>query len=213
MARRQRGDKIGGGFVPMLHQTLDCAAWRSLSPIARLVYMALKRRARPETNGHVFLSIRDAAEECGAHRNTVMRAFRELQAHGFLVATKVGHLGAEGLGKATTWRLTEIGYPGGGPTKEYLRWLMGQDFPVALAVCSPKNQKPGTSEVQARHKDCAVSEHPGTNGVPSCHEFGDVPAIIDFKPVTSIVPHLEYAIGDAKADARRARASAQRTRE
>src|SRR4051794_26737026 len=93
--RRRRGQPVGGQFVPLLDQKLDCE-WRTLSPIARLVYIALRRRARPETNGKVLLSVRDAADESGVYRNT---AFWELQCLGFIVATELAHLGAEGMGK------------------------------------------------------------------------------------------------------------------
>lgn len=70
-----------------------------------------------------------------------MRAFRELQAHGFIVATQIGHLGVEGQGKATTWRLTEIAAPGIKPTKEFLAWKPGCSFPVA-AGNKPAAEKP-----------------------------------------------------------------------
>ena len=200
---KPRREKIGGVFVPVLHEMLDCAAWRSLTPIARLLYLALKRRARPETNGRVFLSVRDAAVECGAHRNTIMRAFRELQAGGFIVATEIGHLGVEGCGKATTWRLTEFGHLGQRPTKDYLRWSKGKDFEVAKAGSSPrKRQKPVTSGVQSRHKNGAVFERPGTNAVPPCHKSGDVSTLSGFRPVTEFVPHLEFAMGGAREQPR-----------
>lgn len=189
---RQKGQKVGGQFVPMLHQMLDCVAWRSLSPIARLVYIALRRRTRPETNGRAFLSIRDAADECGVHRNTITRAFWDLQAAGFIVATELGHLGWEGRGKATTWRLTELGFPGGGPTKDYLKWSPGNDFGVVKAASpTSQKQKPGTNEVHPRHNFCAVLPEPVTKEVPPCHQDCAVSGDFGAEPVTPIVPHLE----------------------
>jgi hypothetical protein len=35
---------IGGQFVPLLHATLDSPAWKAMSPGARILYLALKRR-------------------------------------------------------------------------------------------------------------------------------------------------------------------------
>jgi hypothetical protein len=203
MARKRGGEKVGGPFVPVLHDMLDCPAWRSLPPVARLLYIAVKRRTWLENNGRVFLSVRDAAEECGAHRNTIMLAFRDLQARGFLVAMEIGHLGVEGQGKATTWRLTELGYIGGRPTKEYLTWSTANEFPVRKAS-GPirKNQNPVTSEVQSRHKNCDVFEDPGTSGVPSCHKSSDVSALPGFRPVTDFVPHLESARGGGRKQPR-----------
>jgi hypothetical protein len=102
MAKDKKGGEKLLQFVPLLHQTLDCPAWCALGPHARLLYIALKRRARPETNGKVFLSTRKAADEIGAHRNTTLTAYRELQAKGFLVVGVLGHLGRDGMAKATT---------------------------------------------------------------------------------------------------------------
>jgi hypothetical protein len=41
--RRDKG-RIEGPFVPWLVETSACAAWRAMSPYARVVYMALKSR-------------------------------------------------------------------------------------------------------------------------------------------------------------------------
>lgn len=193
MARaKPRGEKLPQ-FVPLLHETLACQAWRRLSPVARLVYIALKRQTRPETNGTTHRSIREAAEECGAHRNTIAGAYHELQAHGFLVATAVGHLGVEGKGKATTWRLTELGHAGGRPTKDYLRWSPGNDYPILKpARPSARKQKPGTNGVHACHKDCDVLADPVTEIVTPCHKDCAVSGQYEARPVTGIVPHLYY---------------------
>ena len=172
---------------------LDSEAWRSLSPVARLVYIALKRRTRSngENNGKAFLSVRDAATECGAHRNTIHRAFWDLQAAGFIKPSTLGHLGVEGVGKATTWFLTEMGYPGGKPTKEYLTWTKGRDFTVIKAAAPSRKQKPVTIGVQPRHQNCDVFGEPVTGEVTPCHSSCDVSAVFEHAPVTPVVPHLE----------------------
>jgi hypothetical protein len=82
-------------------------------------------------NGRVFLSTRDAASMVGVCQRTAMKAFRELQAKGFIRVTQLGTLGSEGRGKATSFLLTECGtqekFEG---TKDYLNWREGSDFPV-----------------------------------------------------------------------------------
>lgn len=195
MSKRARNGnpRIGGQFVPVLHQMLDCAAWRALGPVAKLLYIALKRRARPENNGDVYLSLRTAAQEVGAHRNTVQAAFRDLQAKGFAEVKSLGRLGVEGVGKATTWILDELGTPGDPrPRKRYLAWSPGNDFPVTPGPKpAPKKQNPVTSIVQPCHNDCAVSAEPVTMVVPPCHNDCAVSGISPPDPVTSIVPHLE----------------------
>ncbi len=143
-----------------------------------------------EVHPLVALPSRDAAEECGGHRNTALRSFWALQAKGLIVATEVGHLGAEGLGKATKWRLTELGHMGSRPTKDFLRWSPGNDFPVVRAPL--KKQNPGTIGVQPWHSSCAVSTslallvcQPGTPVVPIRGDFGP-------EPDTPAVPVLHF---------------------
>jgi DNA-binding transcriptional MocR family regulator len=79
--------KIAGHFVPMLIDTMKAAAWRAMSPAARVLYVALKSRYSFElkNNGRLYLSVRQAATEIGLDKKTVARAFRELQYYGFIV--------------------------------------------------------------------------------------------------------------------------------
>jgi hypothetical protein len=197
MSRKQKGQAVGGQFVPLLYQTLDCPAWRDLSATARLVYIDLKRKGRPETNGQVFLSIRDAAEAIGISRNTVQTGFRDLQSHGFIVATTLGHLGAAGQGKATTWRLTELAAPGSPrPTKEYLQWSPGVDFEVQKAPPPPhRKQKPVPIFAHPCPKNRAVSAEPVPKTVPPCPNFCDVSADTEAEPVPIFGTHLESTRG------------------
>ena len=114
-------------FVPLLHSTLDTSAWRALSHGARSIYVALKRRV-PKGRNQAYLSHRDAVREVGS-KNRIGEWFSELEHYGFTVKIRHGSLGFEGNGKATIWRLTELGQTSktsGGvfepPTNEYLKW-------------------------------------------------------------------------------------------
>ena len=49
MGKSKHG-KIDGQFVPLLHATMDCPAWRAASHGARSLYIALKRRVPRERN-------------------------------------------------------------------------------------------------------------------------------------------------------------------
>lgn len=121
--RRDKG-RISGPFVPMLTETMATAAWRAMSPYARVLYVAVKSRYsfKAKNNGRIYLSVRQAAEETGLNKDTVARSFRELSYYGFIVMTNPGCLGVEGRGKAPHWRLTEIGYMTDPPTRDFLRW-------------------------------------------------------------------------------------------
>jgi hypothetical protein len=125
MAYDRRRDKGRlPAFVPLFKETLDASAWRALSHGARSLYVALKRRHsdRLGNNGHVHLSLREAAEELNSHRDQIARWFRELQHFGFIAMTEAARLGVNGKGKAPHWRLTELSWNGNQPTRDFHRW-------------------------------------------------------------------------------------------
>jgi hypothetical protein len=125
-------------FVKVFLDTLDAPAWRAMSHGARSLYVALKRRCRIDlsNNGKIFLPQRQAALELGSNRDYVARWFRELEHYGFIVMTRRGFLGIEGKGKAPHWRLTEVGFKDGPPSRDFLNWS-GARFEA------PKKQNPG----------------------------------------------------------------------
>jgi hypothetical protein len=124
MSKRQDKGRIEGQFIPVLKQTWECAAWRAMSPYARLLYIALKGRYsfKLRNNGRIYLSTRQAGKEIGLNRDSIARCFRELQYYGFIVQTNPGCLGVEGRGKAPHWRLTALGYMLDPPTRDFMRW-------------------------------------------------------------------------------------------
>jgi hypothetical protein len=117
-------------FVPLLKETLDSPAWKAMSHGAGALYVALKRRYNRDfhNNGKIYLSQRNAAEEIGSHTNQVARWFRELQHYGFAVMMEQGRLGVDGKGQAPRWRLTELGYMKEPPTRDFMRWKLGNFF-------------------------------------------------------------------------------------
>ncbi len=124
MSKRFKEKSIEGPFVPLLIDTLKSLAWRTSSPYARLVDIALRGRYgfKIKNNGRIYLSVRAAAEETGLDKTTIAHAFHELQHYGFIVMTEPGCLGVNGRGKAPHWRLTELGYMGDPPTRDFRRW-------------------------------------------------------------------------------------------
>jgi hypothetical protein len=111
-------------FVMIFTKTLDSPAWRAMSHGARSLFIALKRRYYPDrhNNGRLFLSYRDAVVELGSSNSEIARWFRELRHYGFIVEMVRGHLGVDGEGKATTWRLTDVGYMKEAPTYDFRKW-------------------------------------------------------------------------------------------
>lgn len=146
MTRRKQkasgGRGIGERFVPLVHSVLTSPAWADLSPLDRCLYIELRGLVRfpaCENNGELFLSLRDAAKALKTGLHQAQRAFYSLQRHGFAIVNEVGHLGAEGYGKATTYRLTCCAcrqHPRG--SREFLNWQPGADFPVVAGSAKTK---------------------------------------------------------------------------
>jgi hypothetical protein len=126
---KSRHGKIDGQFVPLLHATLDCPAWKVASHGARSLYVALKRR-HPRERNTAFISYRAAQKELTASPGKISEWFAELQHYGFIVLHLPGSLGIDGKGKAPHWRLTELGNTSRAsadglldpPARDYLRW-------------------------------------------------------------------------------------------
>ena len=95
-------------FVPLLHATLDCPAWRATSHGARSLYVALKRRVPRERNV-AWVSYKDAIAELKSSKRKIADWFRELQHYGLIVLHSQGCLGTDGKGQSPHWRLTELG--------------------------------------------------------------------------------------------------------
>jgi hypothetical protein len=152
-------------FVPLLKDTMKTDAWRAMSHGARSLYVALKGRYNTKLANAVFLSLRVAAVELGSHRDQIARWYRELQHYGFIVMTSPGYLGVEGRGKAPHWRLTEQGYIGEPPTRDFLRWNGTPFGPV-------KKQNPGpeSRDTVARNPGPVLGRNPGPVPPPAVPE-------------------------------------------
>lgn len=109
MAKAYKQHKKGQPrFVQMFDWVQQTEAWATMPPGPRTLYIELKRRYSGSNNGQLFLSHRDAAKACHAHRNTVGNWFRVLQERGFITMTRGAFLGPSGTGVAATWALTEL---------------------------------------------------------------------------------------------------------
>jgi hypothetical protein len=183
-------------FTPLIHNTMDTPAFGSLTPLAQCLYWRLKRRSgyNGDRNGKVFYSVREAAGDFGSHQDTIRAAFYLLQARGFIVPTQIGSLGVAGEGRATTWRLTELGTPHNPrPTKEFAAWSPGHDLPVQKGR-SPTNRKqkpalnlrPTCPDSQDDHAGPALflgAACPGPQG--DCGQNDAVPALLARAPKDS----------------------------
>jgi hypothetical protein len=123
-ARRYKDKERLAPFIPLFKETMRTPAWRAMSHGARSLFTELRFRYSNsfKNNGRLYLSQRDARKELGSGFEEIVNWFRELQHFGFIVQTTPGYLGVDGKGKAPHWRLTDIGYMGDPPTRDFLKW-------------------------------------------------------------------------------------------
>lgn len=128
-------------------------AWKALGATAQAAYMHFKIRCRIDrkkskfnNNGFVGLSGRKLAEEMGINPRTAMSAMADLQAKGWIICEKRGHLGIGGKALAPEWRLTMLptqkGTKSVTATYEPKYWEKGKDYRI---IEYPKCKKPGHS--------------------------------------------------------------------
>ena len=122
-------------FAILLFMTLDTPAWRALSTAAQALYPWLVMEFKGKNynnNGKIRLSVRQAALKMGTSKDTVARAFGDLQAKGFIKVTKGGSLGISGMGKCPEYEIAAITLPENGTkaNKYYEDWKDSSDFKV-----------------------------------------------------------------------------------
>lgn len=121
--KTEKGDSRGGGFFLLPHCLLNSEAFRTASPRAIKVLLALCAKHTGFNNGKIGLGFRDLAEwtDCQNHAAHDL-AFGELIARG-LVALECEHPRAQRL--CTEYRLTFIPTSDAPATNDYLTWRRG----------------------------------------------------------------------------------------
>jgi hypothetical protein len=120
----KRKRTIKGPFVPVLLEIWDTPAWRVMDPLARLLWIELRRELRNGglNNGKIYRSCRDAAKALGANKDTISRRYAEIEHYGFLRKTAEGFLGGDGYGIAAKYRFTDLPHGTHQPTRDYEKW-------------------------------------------------------------------------------------------
>jgi hypothetical protein len=109
-------------FVPVLKHTINSKAYIAMSAGARCALFELTSMYFPNSQNAVFLSARDGEGRLGACKDTVLKWLREVEHYGFIAVVRGAHLGVEGVGKATLYRLTDRPFAGKPPTREFDSW-------------------------------------------------------------------------------------------
>lgn len=160
---RSRGDVR---HVRLDHWLLKTAAWQSLSPAARVVYIELKVLFNGRNNGDLFLSCRTAAEAANVGKNTANAALQELQSKGFIRPYAKGAFRVKDR-QATTWILTECPYGGREASKDFARWSPTiPHFPKKFTVPPEGQAVPPAGQMTGKRKDVTRTV-PDTGQIPA----------------------------------------------
>ena len=116
------GRSIGATrFLKLEHWLFKTAAWRSLMPASRALYIEIAQRYNGSNNGEMSLSVREAAPLIHVAKDTATKSFHELEAKGFIRRNVCGSFNWKRR-HATTWILTEHSFLDENATKEFARW-------------------------------------------------------------------------------------------
>lgn len=138
------GRSVGGPrFLKLEHWMLKTPAWRSLPPTSRALYVEIAQRYNGVNNGEISMAVREAASLIHAAKETVSKAFHELEAKGFLQRNVCGSFNWK-LRHASTWILTEHSYLEKAASKEFARWSPEK---------SEAGPRTGTKRPKGRPKD------------------------------------------------------------
>jgi hypothetical protein len=113
--------------VRLYRRHTETPAWRSLSPVARCLYVELKLLYVGNNNGKLFMSVRMAAELINVSKTTAALAFKDLVDRGFIRLAKPSTFNMKATarrGDAACWLLTEYpeGDKSGAGSLDFMRW-------------------------------------------------------------------------------------------
>ncbi len=170
--------KSGDKFARLFLCTMQCLAWRALSPYAQRLYPWLLlefRGSKNNNNGSISLSVRQAASLLGCNRETARRAFHDLQRKGFLIVTRCAALGSVGYARRHLYQITELGTSAEPkPRNRFRDWKPGNDFPVKLAKSNNPGGLGGVGNLESQLTDGASNGRPQlTDG--ACPNLPDRP--------------------------------------
>ena len=131
-----------GGYIRRFEEMLSSPAYRDLKPVARCLLEEFQRIYRPDRNGQLSLSVKNASALLNAHKDTCGRAFYELAEHGF-IELKKGHYWTQRL--AREWALTFEELNGREPTDDWKKWELGK--PVVKLSMKPRYKKSKSGNV------------------------------------------------------------------
>ena len=152
---RRRGKNGSKQFAKLDHVVLNTKAYADLTPVARALYVEIKKKYNGSNNGYIGFGVREAGEAIKRSRSTASRGFKELIEHGFIVVQTPSSFGQKRL--TQEWYLTEYrnDRTSSLPSRDFKGWILGaglQPAPAqkqnAVPSVKPTVPQAGTGQVK-----------------------------------------------------------------
>jgi hypothetical protein len=148
MSKKSRANGGGGSFVKLDDWLMKTAAWASLDPIARCIWIEITRLYNGKNNGEIAMSCRHAADRVGCDKNIAGNRINVLVERGFIREIRPAGIGWKN-GKrerfAPCYALTHLAVGTALPTKDFVRWTAADGIaPATLRV--PPSTRPNPKE-------------------------------------------------------------------
>lgn len=117
----------------------ESAAYRYLSLAALALLSELKHRYTGENNGHIVMSVREAATRLGRHKNSMTPVFEQLIETGFIRPRKKGSFNLKAR-HATEWILTEFPVANQIATKDFMAWRPADETGKVIEIGAAKRK-------------------------------------------------------------------------
>ena len=196
--KTERGDARGGEFFLLPHCVLNSEAFRTASPRAIKVLLAVCAKHNGFNNGRIGIGFRELAEWCDCQNHTANnQALGELCNRG-LLSVEVEHPRAQRL--STEYRLTFVSTGDAPATNDYLHWKRGDAGTIQkrsvgnFGVATTATGKPASVATIATGEETSRCDY--RNGVHAKPPF----LVVD--PVAITATHIVQPFGGQSASPR-----------
>ena len=130
---RSKKGKPHTSFVKIDRYVFKTAAWKSLTPADKAIYLIILFRYNGSNNGNIGLSIRDASKGANVAKETARKSFKHLEDKGFIKKRFEGSF-SQKQRLASEWELTHVPFKNKLPTKEFTRFQIDRRKKVYKSV-------------------------------------------------------------------------------
>ena len=177
---KTKSNKLRTTFAVIYTDVMRSPAWAAMKPAYRALLVEMKAFYNRETKAAVPMSVRYAAKLLGVDKELAADCLEALSHYGFIREVRRGYLGANGVGIATEWRLTDEKYLRRSVTLDFLRW--------DGVLYEPNSRKKTKPRPEIPDRPVRIFRQPRPEIPDRVHEN---PNKSHFEPVRKIQTHLK----------------------